>query len=177
MRKTIHKWFWVWSFDKEEKWLNEMAARGLALISVGWCRYDFEDCAPGEYQVRLEFRPTNEIENSKYISFLEETGAEHVGRYARWNYFRKKTADGEFALFSDNASKVKYLSRIIAFLFAISWLNVYFGCFNLLLFFTLDSAANLLGLLNFLLAAIIFFGMIRLMIKRKKLKTEQQVFE
>ncbi len=38
MRKVIHKGFFVWNFDKEERWLNEMAAKGLALISVGFCR-------------------------------------------------------------------------------------------------------------------------------------------
>ena len=34
MRKTIRKWFWTWDFEKEEKWLNEMAAQGLALVGV-----------------------------------------------------------------------------------------------------------------------------------------------
>ena len=46
--------FWAWNFDKEEKWLNEMAAKGLCLISVGLFRYDFEDCEPGEYQIRMQ---------------------------------------------------------------------------------------------------------------------------
>ena len=27
-RKTITKWFWVWQFEKEEEWLNEMSANG-----------------------------------------------------------------------------------------------------------------------------------------------------
>lgn len=27
-RRTMHKWFWVWEFDKEEAWLNEMANTG-----------------------------------------------------------------------------------------------------------------------------------------------------
>ncbi len=49
MRKTIHKLFFIWDFDKEEKWLNQMAAKGLALVSVGFCKYEFEDCIPGEY--------------------------------------------------------------------------------------------------------------------------------
>ena len=44
MRKTIRKWFWVWDFDKEERWLNEMAAQGLALVDVGFARYAFEEC-------------------------------------------------------------------------------------------------------------------------------------
>ena len=41
MRQTIHKLFWAWEFDKEEKWLNEMAARGLCLVSIGFCKYEF----------------------------------------------------------------------------------------------------------------------------------------
>lgn len=40
MRKVIRKVFMVWDFDKEEAWLNEMAAKGLSLVSVGWCRYE-----------------------------------------------------------------------------------------------------------------------------------------
>lgn len=50
--KKIHKLFWVWQFDNEENWLNEMAAKGLALVGVGFCRYEFEECTPGEYNVR-----------------------------------------------------------------------------------------------------------------------------
>lgn len=76
MRKSIHKLFWVWDFDKEEKWLNEMAAKGLCLISVGFCKYEFEDCRPGEYSVRterLEHHPDHP-ESVRYMSFLEETG-------------------------------------------------------------------------------------------------------
>ena len=42
MRKTIRKWFWAWDFEKEEKWLNEMAAKGLALVGVGFCKYEFD---------------------------------------------------------------------------------------------------------------------------------------
>ena len=30
-RKTIHRVFWEWDFEKEERWLNEMAMNGWAL--------------------------------------------------------------------------------------------------------------------------------------------------
>ena len=30
-RKTIRKWYWVWDFEKEEEWLNEMAQAGWVL--------------------------------------------------------------------------------------------------------------------------------------------------
>ena len=28
--KTLHKWFWVWEFEKEERWLNLLCATLLA---------------------------------------------------------------------------------------------------------------------------------------------------
>ena len=40
--KTLHKWFWVWEFEKEERWLNEMAQEGWALTCGGFCTYVFE---------------------------------------------------------------------------------------------------------------------------------------
>ena len=81
MRKTVRKWFWVWDFDKEEQWLNEMAAKGLALVGTGFCRYDFEECVPGAYQVRLELleNQLQHAESQQYIRFLEETGVEQAG--------------------------------------------------------------------------------------------------
>ena len=45
-RKTIRKWVWVWDFDKEEEWLNEMAMNGWVLESVGLCTYNFVRCEP-----------------------------------------------------------------------------------------------------------------------------------
>ena len=58
--KTIKKWFWVWSFEKEEDWLNEMAMNGWVLESVSMCSYHFVRCEPGEYSVRLEMHPYDE---------------------------------------------------------------------------------------------------------------------
>ena len=179
MRKVIHKWFWMWDFEKEEQWLNEMAAKGLALVGVGFCRYEFEDCAPGEYKVCLELLENNShgAENEKYIGFLEETGAEHVGTWFRWAYFRKKAADEDFALFSDNDSRINYLTRIIRMVALLGGVNLYIGCYNLFLFFTWDNGVNLLGVINLLIAAIAAVGLFRLLQKRKKLQREQQIFE
>lgn len=72
MRRTISKWFWAWDFEKEKNWLNEMAAKGLVLVEIGFCQYTFEECTPGEYNVRLEFLdnvPTN-AESQQYLKFI-----------------------------------------------------------------------------------------------------------
>lgn len=182
MRKVIHKWFWVWDFDKEEKWLNEMAAKGLALVAVGWCRYEFEDCVPGEYKICLDFleNKCSRVENEKYIAFLEETGAEQVGTMSRWVYFRKKVSGEDFQIFSDNDSRIRYLTRIIRFIAVLGGLNLYYGCYNMFMLFQLQryhNYINLLGVINLLIGAACAFGILRIARKRKRLKAEQQIFE
>lgn len=179
MRKVIHKLFWVWDFDKEEKWLNEMSVKGLALISVGFCRYEFEDCVPGEYKVCLEFLENHlrGAENAKYIEFLEETGAEHVGTLLRWAYFRKKTAEDSFKLFSDNVSRINHLTRVIRFIAILLGCNLYIGGYNLFLYFIWHNPVSLLCTVNLFIAVFGSVGLYRLLLKRKKLKSEQQIFE
>ncbi len=179
MRKTVHKWFWVWDFDEEEKWLNEMAAKGLALVGVGWCRYEFEDCLPGEYAVCLEFfeNRCNTVENTKYIEFLEETGIEHVGKLLRWHYFRKKTQEKNFRLYSDNVSRVKHLTMIIRFIAVLTGVNLYMGIYDIFVYFMFHNSILLLGVVNLLCGTLCGYGIVRLIQKRKRLETEQQIFE
>ena len=179
MRKTIRKWFWVWDFEKEERWLNEMAAKGLCLVSVGWCRYEFEDCVPGEYGIRLELlkeKPTHP-ESVKYMEFLEETGAEHVGSWWNWIYMRKKKVDGEFRLFSDYESRVQHLTRIIRLISALLAVNLWAGGYNLYVYFLWGRPVSLLGLINLGISGLCVYGVSRLWRKRKLIQEEQRVFE
>ena len=107
-RKRVKKCFWVWQFEEEERWLNAMALEGWVLDRVGFFGYEFLRCEPGEYTVRLEMHDHDEA----YLSFMEETGAEYVGRIVKWVYFRKKTELGAFDIFSDLDSRLNHLKRI-----------------------------------------------------------------
>ena len=179
MRKSIRKWFWVWEFDKEEQWLNEMAAKGLALVSVGFAKYEFEECIPGEYQVRLELlenQPAH-AESQKYIGFIEETGAEQVGRFLRWVYFRKKTADGPFDLYSDLESRIRHLKRIIALILPISLANLSIGLVNVGNSFSTGIWIAKVGYLNLVIGVLGCMGGWKLIKKRKRLEEEAQIFE
>lgn len=180
MRTVVHKLFWAWDFDKEEKWLSGMAAKGLALVSVGFfCRYEFEDCVPGEYRICLELLENSpgSAEAVKYIEFLEATGMQHVGSLLRWAYFRQKAEDTHPGLFSDNASRIRYLTRILRLIAAACALNVYWGCYNLYLYAVWGNPISLLGLICLSAAALAAVGSIRLFQKRKLLSSEQRIFE
>lgn len=179
MRYRVHKLFFAWQTEKEEQWLNEMAAKGMCLVSVGYCRFEFEDCEPGEYKIRIQLldAPPNRYENRKYIEFVESTGAEHIGSQMRWAFFRKKAAEGEFELFSDNESRIKYISGEIRFVVLMCILNLSMGINNVLIATWNQSLINYLGIVNIVVALAGGIGCIGLVKKRKKMKQESQVFE
>lgn len=177
--KTLHKWFWLWEFEEEEAWLAQMAQQGLALKAVGFCRYDFEECEPGEYAVCLQrlAKPVANAESQEYITFVEETGAEYIGTVNQWVYFRKKTQDGPFELFSDNHSRIRQLDGLICVTLPLLLLNLAAGVQNLIMVATLGSKINLLGLVNLALAGLLGWGLYRLWIHKKRLQDESELFE
>lgn len=115
MEHIVRKAFW--DYEKEEQWLNEMAAKGWALKGYSWCKYVFEETPKNEYVYRIEFLDNLPAhpESGEYIAFLEENGIEHVASYTRWIYLRKKAAEGEFELYTDIGSKIKHYEKINTF--------------------------------------------------------------
>ena len=174
MRKVIKKAFFAWESEKEEKWLNEMSAKGLALVDYTWCRYSFEECEPGEYSYQiqlLEHRP-NHPESEQYIRFIEETGAEQVAQYLNWVYFRKKTAEGDFEIFSDVESKLKQCILIKKLLMPIGWLNLVIAIINFGNVIFNAPEISWVPFLNLLCAFFVFVGANEVNKKIKEYKKE-----
>ena len=166
-KKTVRKWFWVWEFEKEEAWLNEMASNGWVLDGVGYATYHFVRCEPGEYTVRLEMRGYDE----SYLKFMEETGAEYVGNMLRWLYFRKKTEKGVFDLYSDIDSRIDHLNRIGKMLAAVGGANLAIGVLN-----SLNTQVHL-GWINLLVATLLMYGLGRIHGKKEELEKERELHE
>jgi len=104
---------WYVNPGKEEKWLNDMAAEGLAFRKYTPYRYVFESSKPGEYLYKLEMPEKNPgtPEGKPYLDFLDESGVEVVSIYSAWVYLRKKASDGPFELYTDIESRIAYLKR------------------------------------------------------------------
>ena len=180
MRTTIRKWFWAWEFDTEEQWLNDMAAKGKTLVSARYITYEFEDTAPGEYSIRLEMlaNAPGSPEGQQYIAFVEDTGAEYLGKVMKWVYFRKKTADGPFELYSDNATRTKHLDGIIRFLKPLLAINAGAGLYNLCIGIGLNSPLNVAcAAISAAMAWLLWKGFVKLNDKKKQLEKEAQLFE
>ena len=176
MKKTIYKLYWAWQFDKEEKWLNECSAKGLHLCDVGVFRYTFEEGTPGAYSHKLELLenwPTHP-ESVAYIRFLEDTGVEMVGSILRWVYFRKKTVDGQFDIFSDLDSRIKHLNRILMLFIPLMVVEFVIGTINVFFARTLNQSV---GTINILLGFVFVYGIYVINKKKQKLKKERMIYE
>lgn len=165
-RKTVYKWFWAWEFEKEERWLNAMAQSGWVLDGVGFCTYHFMPCEPGEYTVRLEMHGADEA----YLRFMQETGAESIGRVLQWVFFRKKTDQGPFDLFSDLDSRIQHLARIERLLSALGIVNLGIGLVN-------SWSPAHIGWINLLCATLMMYGLGRIHGKKESLEEQRLLRE
>jgi len=104
------------------------------------------------------------------MSFMEGLGAESVGRMFKWLYFRRKTEEGSFDLFSDLDSKIQHLNRIDRMLFLIGMGNLLIGIGNSI------SAAHT-GWINLLCATLLMYGLGRIRGMKESLKLERELHE
>jgi hypothetical protein len=190
MKYTIRKLFLVWQHEEEERWLNEMSAKGLQLRDVGLCKYKFEEGLPGEYVYRIEYledAPKTAL-GAQYVSFVEDTGAEYVDSWQKWAYFRKKADTGGFDLFSDIESRIKHFDRILALTGVVSAVNLINAGLQFVLFVLLKDreggtiggkvSPNLItGIVCAVVCALLGVGFLRLYQKRRKLKKEKLLRE
>jgi hypothetical protein len=185
------QWKLFLDFEKEEKWLNEKVAEGLAMTHYNLGRYTFEDCTPGDYIYRIELLK-NRIthpDNVKYIRFMEDSCAEQVDSYLNWVYFRKKTTEGAFNIYTDLESRIAHYQRIIrlfllvvAPLFLVAYLSQVITMISFVKNGYQDIAIHVIGFISLgvlIVLTILLFGRIlpRLTKKVKVMKRERDIRE
>lgn len=98
--------------DKEVTWLNEMAAKGWAMTSFGFCVYHFEPCRPGEYLYQIDFGDGMFSVSEDYREFMSEAGVEIVGVWGPYVFLRRKAEEGAFELYTDVESIMEHYKKI-----------------------------------------------------------------
>jgi hypothetical protein len=111
--KVVHRLYF--DYEREEKWLNEQAARGWALRRYRFGSYYFTEGEPGAWIYRVELLPAGRgsAAGRQYLELLAETGAELVGSHLRWVYLRRSAALGPFELFTDLESRIGHYRRVL----------------------------------------------------------------
>ena len=115
------KFRWYYDKDKEEIFLNDMAAKGYAMTRFFLGIYWFERCEPGEYTYKVDLiRDKNTEQKNEFYDLVRESGGELVQIWGVWAFFRKK---GEFELYTDTESQIEQYSRIHKFFLTVALLE------------------------------------------------------
>lgn len=184
MKHVVYRW--IIDFEKEEKWLNEMASKGLNFIGFSFPgRYLFDEGTPGEYIYRLELLDNlpKHPKSQEYIRFVEETGAELVSFYLRWIWFRKKAYEGSFEIYSDYSSKIKHYKKVASLIGFLGLLNIVIGFYNLFYGLLLSGPKfhfyfnSILSPINLFVGTISTIVFLKYAKAVKKLKREKQIRE
>ena len=175
LKKVINLFLY---FEKEEKWLNKMAAQGWALTNCTFFVYTFEKSEPGEWIYHIEYleRDLSSTQTQEYLSFMNEKGVETVSHFASQTYFRKKVATGSFELFFNTASRIANYKHIIRLWVALGLGSLAIGVVNLTL--TERQGARLwLPLMSIALGVFFVGACIPYLRKVRALERERQVHE
>ena len=108
--------------------------------------------------------------DEQYVDFMRETGADYVGRMFAWIYFRKKTADGPFDLFSDIDSRIRHLDQIGRVLLCVGVMNLLIGILNTMNPFNV-------GWINLLCSTFLMYCLGRIHGKKEALEKERLLHE
>ncbi len=138
MQKIVRKWFWAWNDDKEEIFLEEMAAEGFKLVDVSIGKYMFIKDDPKKIRYQLDFKGLTKMKEAEYLQLYEDAGWECVSRLGSWYYFAREYDEEtpDISIFNDNKSRLEKYRRLILFL-VITGFPLYYNV--VILFPSLDN--------------------------------------
>lgn len=112
--KTEWKFFSIADWEKEEQYLRRQHQNGWKFTGVSFlAAYHFVRCEPEDVVYQLDYNPT--ANKQEYLQIFRDCGWEYLQDYVGYSYFRKPASamQGEEAIFSDDASRLDMLRRII----------------------------------------------------------------
>jgi hypothetical protein len=101
-------------FEKEEKWLCDMAEKGYQLVGV-YFWYTFIPAPPEKATIRIDYRTfKNNRDFSDYCTLFEDSGWRHIAgkKQNGPQYFKKMGAAGDDDIFSDSFSRAGRYKRL-----------------------------------------------------------------
>lgn len=142
------------NYEKEEKWINEMAEEGFNLIDFSIGKYTFEQGIPGEYLYRYQYLSgKTEEEMQKQRDILEKAGNEIVISHSNWIIIRKKSSEGPFETLADFESIIRRYQSVMRFLNVLALGMIVLGISNIV---NSSKTSQIIGIVCFSIAALFF---------------------
>lgn len=116
-RRTSHKVYGAWEYDREIEDLNRLSAQGWQLEKGGCFGSTYVKDEQVRYIYQLDYAPSIE-DKDRYLSFFEEQGWEYINStFNGWHYFRKPYKEGmkedETQIYTDKESLIEMQNRYL----------------------------------------------------------------
>jgi hypothetical protein len=178
--KTVIKAIFAWEDEKEEKWLEKMAASGWKLISVAPYIYKFQRGEPERIIFRLDYKFTTDKDYQEYLTLFKDAGWELFATFANWQYFTTRPDNQEVPeIYNSGKAKAQKYRRLLGGLIPI--LPIYVCLFNPAFgFFDFERYATIRGFLTVLYTVFVIFLLfmafvvIKILNKIKKMESESK---
>ena len=179
MKKVRYRFYL--DYEKEEKWINEMAAQGWHLEKWFLGRFTFTKGEPGTFIYRNEFLiEKSKKEKKDYFELLEDSGITIIHESGGWIYMKKAATEGPFELYTDTHSKIDYYKRMLNIFLLLFFINVWSGIVNVGVFGdqSLPEFFNsAVGILNITVALLIAIPIIKIIQRKRALMKKKDLYE
>jgi len=112
------------NFQKEEKWLENMAAQGWQMKKQ-WLGYVFESVTPEKVNIKIDYRHFKSQQDFlEYSSLFEDSGWQHISgtRNSGNQYFKQVGEYSSEDIFSDDTSRAGRYKRLSDMMLAMFFL-------------------------------------------------------
>ncbi|GMK40454.1 hypothetical protein PCCS19_35100 [Paenibacillus sp. CCS19] len=169
----------VWNYEKDEEWLNDLSAQGQHLEEPGTFRYCFKKDAAVRYVYRLDYQQIKDQDQlDAYYALFEDMGWKHVGSNKGWHYYRKPYVEGETSpqIYTDRSSLTQMLRRIQMMLVLLAAVNFPIMTVNIMNVWSwYDKSVTVRGfissvvVLQALVVIVLLYGFVRFQRKIRKI--------
>lgn len=118
MKKNLKtfKWWWSWTPDVVEKYLENMASQGWELVSVGFGMvvFYFRKSKPKKIRYCVEYNPDLKPD---YHILLEDDGWQLMGQQAGWILWEKPYNTKRPEIFTETGSLIERNNKLLKLLY------------------------------------------------------------
>lgn len=114
-KKVDFKWFTIFQYRQEEKYLSAMHEKGWKLRKVTFPGfYCFDKCEPGKAAYCLDYNKDGKSNKTEYVQMFADCGWEYLFDFAGYSYFRKECGldQEKEEIFCDDSSRLDMMKRI-----------------------------------------------------------------
>lgn len=141
----MRKFRYYIDFEKEEKWLNEMAKEGWKFSGKAF-GYMFNKTIPTNTVIKIDYRTFAKTRDFQdYITLFKDSGWEHIAgtKISGVQYFKKVSESDDTEIFSDTLSKAGRYKRL-----SNMWLSIATSYITLFIILFTRETVDFSALLN-----------------------------